>query len=296
MSRATNSQVAPSRRSFLKLSAGLAGAALAGPVAASRHLLAADVLDEFGGLKLGIQSYSLREIRAFDQMLATLKGELKLQYVEVYPGHVTGLTPAQVKEKVAAAGVSMTSYGVVDFGKNEAANRKLFELAKTYGLKTLSANPDADKAVLDAVDKLTEEYGVPIAIHPHGPGSKWPSAEKLKTAFDGRSTRIGLCADTGHLIRSGEDPLKVIQMFKDRVHSLHLKDFKKLDTKDKQGNPNWEDVPAGTANLDVDGIVSYLIKEKWAGHIYIEYEGKQPVEKVGQSVARVKEAAKKAMG
>ena len=53
-------------------------------------------------------------------------------------------------------------------------------------------------------------------------------------------------------------------------------------------------LPAGTANLDVDAIVKYLIGQKWKGHIYIEYEGGKPVEAVQQSLARVKEAAKKA--
>ena len=287
-----------SRRSFLQKSALLAGVgamgmALGGSVA---NLLAADAPaaagDEFGGLHLGIQSYSLRD-RPFDKMLDAMKNDLKLHFIEAYPNHLTGRSPTQIKDMLAAADVAMTSYGVVGFKKDEAANRKLFEIAKTYNLKTLSANPDDNKETLDNLDKLTEEYGVPIAIHPHGPGSIWPTAEKLKTAFEGRSNRIGLCADTGHLIRSGEDPLKVIQMFKDRVHSLHLKDFKKTE---KAGKVSWEDVPAGDATLDVDGIIKYLMAEKWKGHIYIEYEGKNPVESVAKSVARVKEAVKKARG
>jgi inosose dehydratase len=194
-------------------------------------------------------------------------------------------------EKAAAAGVTITSYGVVAFSKDNEKNRKQFDIAKAYSLKTLSCNPEDNKETFDSLEKLTEEYNVPIAIHPHGPGSTWPTAEKLRKAFDGRSKRIGLCADTGHLIRSGEDPLKVIQEFKDRTYSLHLKDFKKIT---KNGKPDWEDVPAGTANLDVDAIVKYLIKEKWDGNIYIEYEGGKPVEAVQQSLARVKEAAKKA--
>ncbi len=280
-----------SRRSFLKMSAAFAGVAMVmGP--AGRNLFAADAdTAEYGGLHLGLQSYSLREIRAFGDMLEAVKTQLKLKFIEVYPNHLTGLSPAQIKEKLAAAGVAMTSYGVVKFKKDEKENRPLFEIAKTYDLKTLSCDPDDDKETFDNLEKLTQEYGVSIAIHPHGPTHKWGKVEQLKKAFNGRGTRIGLCADTGHLIRAGEDPLKVIQEFKDRTHSLHLKDFKKIE---KNGKPDWEDVPAGTANLDVDGIVKYLIKEKWKGYIYIEYEGGKPIEAVQQSIARVKEAAKKA--
>ena len=276
-----------SRRSFLKFSAAITGAAmLSGP---TRQLLAADA-DEYGGLAMGIQSYSLRD-RSFDKMLEAMKNDFKLHVVEIYPNHVTGLSPAQAMEKAKAADVTITSYGVVGFGKDEKKNRAQFEIAKAYSLKTLSCNPDDNKETFDSLEKLTEEYNVPIAIHPHGPGSTWPTAEKLKKAFDGRGTKLGLCADTGHLIRAGEDPLKVIQQFIDRTHSLHLKDFKKIE---KNGKPDWEDVPAGTANLDVDGIVKYLIGQKWKGHIYIEYEGGKPVEAVQQSLETVKKAAKKA--
>jgi len=277
-----------SRRSFLKLSAAAAAVAMiAGP--AARQLLAAEG-DEYGGLNMGIQSYSLRD-RSYDKMLEAMKNDFKLHFVEVYPNHVTGLSPKQAMEKAKAADVTITSYGVVGFGKDEKKNRAQFDIAKAYSLKTLSCNPDDNKDVLDMVDKLATEYNVPVAIHPHGPGSTWPTAEKLKKAFDGRSTNVGLCADTGHLIRAGEDPLKVIQQFIDRTHSLHLKDFKKIE---KNGKSDWEDVPAGTANLDVDAIVKYLIGQKWKGHIYIEYEGGKPVEAVQQSLETVKKAAKKA--
>ena len=287
-------QTNPSRRSFLKLSAALAGAVAAGgPIGHS--LLAADAAGagEYGGLKMGLQSYSLRD-RPLDKMLEAMKSDLKLQYVECYPAHLAGRTPPQIKEMLSAAGVAMTSYGVVPFKKDEKANRAMFEIAKTYGLKSLACDPSEDKETFDGLEKLTEEYGVPVAIHPHGPTHKWGKVEQLKRAFDGRSNRIGLCADTGHLIRAGEDPVKVCEMFKDRLHSLHLKDFKKLDEKDKQGNAKWEDVPAGTASLDVDGLVKLLVGQKFAGHVYIEYEGKQPVESIQQSLARVREAAKKA--
>ena len=289
-----NTPQSSSRRSFLKFSAAFAGTLAAGG-SVDRTLLAQEAAanSEYGGLKMGIQSYSLRD-RPFDKKLEAMKNDLKLQYVECYPAHLSGRSPAQIKEMLAAAGVTMTSYGVIPFKKDEKANRAMFEIAKTYGLKSLACDPADDKETFDSLEKLTEEYGVPVAIHPHGPTHKWGKVEQLKRAFDGRSNRIGLCADTGHLIRAGEDPVKVCEMYKDRLHSLHLKDFKKLDEKDKQGNPKWEDVPAGTASLDVDGLVKLLVQQKFAGHVYIEYEGKQPVESIQQSLVRVREAAKKA--
>jgi sugar phosphate isomerase/epimerase len=143
---------------------------------------------------MGIQSYSLRD-RPLDKMLDAMKNDLKLHFVECYPAHLSGRSPAQIKEMMAAADVAMTSYGVVPFKKDEKANRAMFEIAKTYGLKSLACDPDDNKETFDSLEKLTEEYGVPVAIHPHGPGHKWGTVEQLKRAFDGRSPRIG-CAPT----------------------------------------------------------------------------------------------------
>ncbi len=271
------------RRSFLKLSAGFAGAAIAAP-----RVLLADTGDRYGGLKMGIQSYSLRD-RPFDKMLDAMKNDLKLSYVECYPAHLAGRTPPQIIKMLEEAGVKMASYGVIGFNKDEKSNRALFEIAKTYSLTNLSCNPSKDPAVLEQIDKLAEEYNITLAIHPHGPGSTWPTAEVLAKGFEGRSTRLGLCADTGHLIRAGEDPLKVCKQFKDRLHALHLKDFKKLE-----GNNKWEDVPAGTANLDVNGLVKFLLEEKYSKPIFIEYEGKDPVASIQKSLDAVAAAVKKA--
>jgi hypothetical protein len=57
-------------------------------------------------------------------------------------------------------------------------------------------------------------------------------------------------------------------------------------------------VPAGEGRLDVDGIVKFLLDESNAfkGVVFIEYEGKEPVEAIQKSLQRVKEAVKKAKG
>lgn len=279
-----------SRRSFLKFgAAAVAGAAMARFVPLSAF--AADTADDpFGGLKMGIQSYSLRD-RSFEKMLGAMQTSLKAHAVELYPNHLTGKTPPQAMELLKKYDVVAMSYGVIPFKKDEAANRKMFDLAKTYGMTNLSCDPDPDSA--ENVDKLCAEYKITAAIHPHGPKHRYGTVKQLDAIFEGRSNMFGICADTGHLIRAGEDPLKVIEKYKDRLHALHLKDFKKTEK-------DWEDVPAGTANLDVDGIVKFLLSIKFQGGIFVEYEGQRkddpehPVKAVQQSLDRVKEAVKKA--
>jgi sugar phosphate isomerase/epimerase len=282
-----------SRRSFLKFGAAtLAAAALART--GGGVLLAADdapagggASDEYAGLKMGIQSYTLRD-RSFEKMLEAMKNDLKLHYVELFPNHLAGKSPTQVKEKLDAHQVKAVSYGVVAFKKDMDANRKLFELAKTHGMQNLSCDPEPD--AFDSLDKLTEEYKITVAIHPHGPGHRWAKIETIQNAIKDHSKMIGLCADTGHIIRAGEDPLKALEAFKDRLYALHLKDFKKTD---KGG---WEDVPAGDATLNVDAVVKFLIDNKSAAPVFIEYEGGNPVPSAQKSLERVKQAVKRAKG
>ena len=270
-----------SRRSFLKLSAAALAAATVSP-----RLWAADGSEEYGGLRMGIQSYSLRD-RSFEKMLEAMQNDLKLHYVELFPQHMLGKSPPQIKELLKKHDVTAASYGVVPFTKDEKKNREMFEIAKLYGMKNLSCNPEPNDATFSSLETLTEEYGITVAIHPHGPEDKnWGKISQLQKGFEGRSTRIGLCNDTGHLIRSNEDPLKACQLFKDRLHALHLKDF----------NTEGKDVPAGQGRLDVDGIVKFLLDRSngFKGTVFIEYEGGTPVEAIQKSLERVKESVKKA--
>jgi sugar phosphate isomerase/epimerase len=282
-----------SRRSFLKLGAAtLASVALAQGVfpRLAGAVEDAAAADEFGGLKMGLQSYTLRD-RSFDKMLQAMKEDLKLHYVELFPAHLIGLSHKIALEKLKDADVKALSYGVIGFSKDDAANRKLFDLAKELELTNLTCDPDPDS--FDSLDKLTEEYGITAAIHDHGPGHRWGKIDTIESAIKDHSKKIGLCCDTGHFIRAGEDPLRAVEVFKDRLYEVHLKDFK------KEGN-KWEDVPAGDANLNVDGLVKALLAIKYAGGVLIEFEGQKkddpsyPVTASQTSLGRVREAVKKA--
>ena len=272
-----------SRRSFLKLSAALAGAAtLSGrlPAFGADDAGAAD----YGGLPMGIQSYTLRDM-SFDKALDTIANDLKLKYVEIYPGHHTGQSPQQVKEKLGKRGLQAVAYGVVPFTKDAAANRKFFEIGKILGLKSLSCDPDRD--AFDTLDKQVEEYGIAAAIHPHGPGAKWVEIKQIHDAVKDHHKLIGLCNDTGHLIRANQDPVEACHVFKDRLHGVHFKDFKRL------GGNKWEDCVLGDGELKVDALVKALLDMKYDGPLSLEYEGGHPVEASRESLARIQKAASK---
>jgi sugar phosphate isomerase/epimerase len=271
---------ANSRRTFLKLATAAGAAAALGrwPSLA----LAAD--DTYGGLPMGIQSYTLRSL-SFDRAIETIAKDLKLKTVELFPGHHPGLSPQQVKQKLDAAGVRAVAYGVVPFTKDADANRKFFEIGKILGVKSLSCDPDKD--AFDTLDKQCEEYGIAAAIHPHGPGAKWVEIKQIHDAVKDHHKLIGVCNDTGHFIRANQDPVEACHVFKDRLYGVHFKDFKKTGNK-------YEDCVIGEGELDVDALTKTLIGMNYDGPLSLEYEGVNPVEASRQCLQRIQQAAEKA--
>ena len=273
-----------SRREFLKLGAAAAVAAVSAPGLLAR---ADDHEDEYGGLPIGLQSYTLREM-SLDNALKAMQKDLKIKEVELFGGHFGGRSPNQVVELLKAHEVQCVSFGVVGFGTNHDENRKHFELAKQLGCKNISCDPENDPKCWDSVGKLCDEYKMTAAIHPHGPGSRWVKIDQIHAAIKDVNPKIGMNDETGWLIAAGEDPVRCLEVFKDRTYAMHLKDFK------KKADGGLEDVPAGQGRLDVDALVKKLIEMKFKGAMSIEYEGGDPVANVQKSLARIKEAVKKA--
>lgn len=270
-----------SRRAFLTTGA----AALAG-LTLSRYLSADVVAGEeaYGGLRMGVQSYTFRD-RSFEKAVEALHDDLKLACIEIYPNHITGIGPSKAKELAAAHDVTPVGYGVVPFSKDNDANRKTFELARTLGVKYISCDPDP--GAFDSLDKLTEEYGITADIHDHGPGHRWGKIDTIWAAIKDHSNGVGLCNDTGHFIRAGEDPMRACELFKDRMHAMHLKDFKKKDK-------GWEDCVLGDGSLQVAAIVKWLLANKFKGGLSLEYEGRDPVKVSLESLERVRKAVAEA--
>jgi sugar phosphate isomerase/epimerase len=272
-----------SRRSFLKLGAAAAGAAALGARFPSLAIAAEG--RTYGGLPMGIQTYTLRSL-SFEKALDTIANDLKLKYVEIFPGHDTGKSPKQVRELLDKHDLKCVAYGVVPFKKDADFNRKFFEIGKTLGIKSLSCDPDRD--AFDTLDKQVEEFGIAAAIHPHGPGAKWVEIKQIHDAVKDHHKLIGICNDTGHLIRANQDPVEACHVFHDRLHGVHFKDFKKT------GNGKWEDCVLGDGELKVAELTKALLAMKYNGPLSLEYEGGDPVEASRKCLDRVQQAATKA--
>ncbi len=275
-----------SRRRFL----GAASAAIVGGSFAARFAQAADKKYDFAGFNVGLQSYTLREFpveRALEQM-----NKWGLHSVELFEGHFNSKSSAAeieaMKDKARSLDIQMLGHGVNYFTADHEANRRWFEFAKKAGIKNLSANPTED--AFDSLDKLCEEYQIRIAIHNHGPGADYDKIADTLNAIKDHHPLIGACADLGHYIRSGEDPVRAVNLFEGRLYGIHLKDFaeQKAETKG---------VILGQGHLDVVGVFKALRKVNFPadGCLSLEYEEnpKDPWADVEACLAVASDAAHK---
>jgi inosose dehydratase len=173
---------------------------------------------------MGIQSYSLRAFSLAEALEKT--HQLGLRYIEIFPGQMEATTDQAkltgYKDLLKKHDITLLSYGVVGFGKDAAANRRLFEFAKAMGIQTLTADPEPES--FPNLEELVEEFKVSVAIHNHGPGSRYDKIADVEKAVTGRHPRIGACVDTGHFLRSDEDPVDAVKRLGKRVYGIHLKD------------------------------------------------------------------------
>ena len=218
-------------------------------------------------LHLGIQLYSLRGYPV-DEALQHAK-DLGFKYVEFYggmfPTNADPVAIAGMKKKVADLGLTISAHGVNKFGGDAAANRKVFEFAKAAGIPTITADPSPE--AFESLDRLVKEFDIRIAIHNHGPKTRYDKVIDVLHAIEGHDDRIGACADLGHFIRSGERPTEVIRLLKGRLYGIHLKDFKEMQEK-TQG------VILGRGHLDVPAVFAALKQVGFpsTGAISLEYE------------------------
>jgi sugar phosphate isomerase/epimerase len=265
-----------------------AGCALGGALALSRVLLADDSASKeqsgpYSPFKMGIQSYSLRGLGGGLQKALAATKDLGLHFWEAYPAHLPITVNSQaasfIKREISATGVTVCAYGVVPLGKDAAANQRTFEFAKAFGLEYLSADPDP--GALDSIDKLIEKFGVAVGIHNHGPGHRYATIETLANTIKDHNPKLGVCIDTGHFLRSKEDPVHAVEAFGKRVYGVHLKDVKDA----------VKFTILGQGDLRTVDFLNALAKNNYSHLLAIEYE-ESPEHPVADIKACLAETAK----
>ncbi|MDH7599562.1 MAG: DUF1080 domain-containing protein [Sedimentisphaerales bacterium] len=238
-------------------------------------LLGHPATDTYDGWRLAIQNWTFNRFTFFDAIEKT--SELGLDWMEAYPGqrlssqvpnvvfdhNLSSEQRRQVKEALASYGIRLVNYGVVSMPQQEDQCRRIFDFAKQMGIETIIAEPA--QSSLDMLERLCREYQIRLAIHNHPKPSPYWDPNTVLATCNGRSTWIGACADTGHWVRSGLDPLDCLRRLKGRVICVHMKEI------DSSAQP-MSDVVWGRGQARVGALLRELHAQGFKGVISIEYE------------------------
>lgn len=260
----------------------LCGAVVATALATFPSLIAEPIPDShrIGGFAIGAQAYTFNRFSVFEAIEKTAAAGGKV--IEFYPGQrLSKDEPAvkwdhnapddvikKVQDKLAEHGIKAVNYGVVGISKDEAEARKVFGFAKKLGLYAVTTESvDA----MDTIEKLVKEYDIRVAFHNHprqpkNPNYKVWDPNYILSVVKDRDPRIGSCADTGHWLTSGLDPVECLQILKGRVISSHMKD------RNVKGDPGHHDVAYGAGVAGVPAVLDELKKQGFQGNISVEFE------------------------
>jgi sugar phosphate isomerase/epimerase len=138
----------------------------------------------------------------------------------------------------------------------------LCRLAQEMGITVITTETKPS----DETEKLCAQYGVKMALHNH-PNS-WPPDQVLD-ACKGRGAAVGACADTGHWMRRGLNPVATLKQLEGRIVCVHLKDLNEFGG---VAGAKPHDVPWGTGKGDARAMLAELHRQGFKGMIAIEYE------------------------
>lgn len=164
--------------------------------------------------------------------------------------------------------------------------RKCTELAATIDiLPTFAALIGADvpqNRIIDGKDIRSLMFG--------RPGAPYDKIADVTDAVRDRHPNIGACVDTGHFIRSAENPIEAIYRLKGRIFGLHVKDVAEQKKK-------THDVIIGAGFLDVVAMSKALrdVNFPTDGALSLEFEGnpKNPIAEINQCISVAARAAQK---
>ena len=230
------------------------------------------------GWRLGCQLWSFNRftfMEAIDKVAS-----LGLKYAEAFPGQ--RLSPdlpedvrfdhnmsdehrALAQAHLDTRGVTIVAYGVVGLTSNEEEARNVFDFAKAMGIEIVVSEPP--RPALDLVEQLADEYEINVAIHNHPKPSLYWDYNRVLEETEGRSERIGACADTGHWMRSELDPLEAVKALEGRIVSFHFKDLAEI------GERSAHDMIWGTGIADIEAILAEVLRQEIENPLFsIEYE------------------------
>ena len=291
-----------SRRDFCRTAAAAAGS-LAVPASWSSLWAAAKPNSRFGGVQIGIQSYSFRD-RPLDKAIAAIL-ECGVNSCELWQGHIEPplkskgkeardelrrwrlTTPPdvfrQVAEKFKRAGIKLFAYNYSfreDFTGQEI--ERGFIMAQALGVKALTASSNVSTA--RRVDPFARKHKVRVGMHNHSDirPNEFATPDDFAAALKGLSPYTGVNLDIGHFLAAGFDPVAYLRENHDKIVCIHLKDRKKTG----------ENLAFGEGDTPIREVLRLMKSKKWnfPANIEYEYKAQDAVVEVKKSVAFCKQA------
>jgi len=219
------------------------------------------------GVKLGVASYSLRAFsRAQAIQMTKLLGA---RYINLKSMHLPyESSPAEIaaaRQEIAAAGLEIVGGGLITFETDtDEGVRKYFDYAKAAGMPIMVSTCKPN--VLPRVEKFAKQYDIKIAIHNHGPEDEnFPSPYDVLKAVKGMDSRMGLCIDFGHTVRTGTDLVRAVTDAGPRLLDMHAKDLTDLKVKESQ-------CIVGQGKIPIADVFRQLETMRYPGFVNLEYE------------------------
>ena len=276
---------------------------------------AAEVDSRVGGVRLGVQTYSFRDLPrqpgsdAVDTIINAMTecglGDCELYAPQVEPQFTSGRgrgpsspeaqkaredlrewrveTPLDhfrsIRKKFDAAGISIYAY---NYSFNTSfTDREIdrgFEITRALGAEIITASTTLD--VAPRIVAFAEKHKMIVAMHGHSrvAPNEFAAPESFAAAMK-LSKHFKVNLDIGHFTAANYDPVSYLREHHDSITNLHLKDRKK-----NQG----DNTPWGQGETPIRNVLQLLKRERWPIRAYIEYEYRgegTPVEEVKKCYA-----------
>jgi sugar phosphate isomerase/epimerase len=250
---------------------------IAGVVAAGSGLALgrAFAAGRFGGLEIGVQSFTFRKL-SLELMIEAMR-TVGLRSVELWDGH---LSPARHTEKdfddarakLDAAAIRVSAYCAnFDAAVSDELLDKAFRGARRLGTAVMTTS--TEKSVVPRLEPFCAKYGVTIGLHNHRLSDSWftgvraqnfETPEDWAQALAGRSKRIAINLDIGHFAAAGYDPVAFFREHHRRIVSLHIKD--------RAADAECSNTRFGRGATPITAVLKLARQLKFKYAVNIEYE------------------------
>ena len=270
------------------------------------------------GVRLGVQTYSLRELprpAGGDMVEPLITGMKEIGFTEcelwapqIEPAQPLGRgrppedvqksreelrrwrveTPLEhfqaIRKTFDAAGIRIWAFNYSpDVRYTDEEINRGFEMAKALGAEIITASATLESA--RKIAPFAETHRMVVAMHNHSrteDPNEFARPESFAAAMK-ISTYFKVNLDIGHFTAANYDAVAFLKEHHASVTNLHIKDRKK-----NQG----DNVPWGTGDTPIRDVLQLLKREKWSIRAYVEYEHRGtagPVEEVKTCFAYAKQ-------